>query len=122
MTFVTTDSDIIFAVIMLLVFAELVSKTMNTFSCTACNLLPIVDISLTCLQMIGIDLTRLFSNELVNLILYGRQDLTVVANRIIIEVTLKYMREHWTFQEELTFGSFLFRPHDDLQLSKIFPT
>ena len=53
------------------------------------------------------------SNELVNLILYGHQNLTVIANRIIIEVTLKYIREHWTFQEELTFGSFLFRPHDD---------
>ena len=61
MIFVTRDSDLIFTMIMLLVFAELASKTANTFSCTAL-------------------LTSLSSNELVNLLLYSHQDLDAVTN------------------------------------------
>ena len=42
-------------------------------------------------RSIGVDLTRLSSDELVSLLLDGYQNLDVVTNRIIIEPIVKYI-------------------------------
>ena len=43
-------------------------------------------------RLIGVNFTRLSSNELINLLFNGYQDLDVVVNRIFIEATLKYIK------------------------------
>ena len=69
---------------------------MNIFSCTARalqrkGLLDLVS-SLT-----GIEAMRLSSKELCRLLLYGRNDLSVIVNRGIIEETIEFIRSTGRF-------------------------
>ena len=55
-----------------------------------------------------VDIMCLSSNELTNVSVYAHSEFTVATNRTIIEATLKFIKEHWTFQEKLTYGSILY--------------
>ena len=48
--------------------------------------------------VIDVDIMRLSSNELTNVLLHGYSEFTVLMNRTIIEATLKYIKSTGRFK------------------------
>ena len=82
-----------------LVCARQELKITSIFSCTARGSLCNADLSFSWLSnSADVDIMRLSSNELTNVLLYAHPEFTVLMNRTIIEATLKYIKSTGRFK------------------------
>ena len=89
----STDSDITSTVLILSACVVLLMKIVSISSCTA----PFFDearrdllVSLS--DIPGLDIAGLDAQSLCHLILFGNPDLTLIANRMIMEATIDYIK------------------------------